>query len=161
MCLLCCCLYKSVAESVVGKHLLIDWMVTLPHNSWGKFNIVLPSSSFPLTVGLNDLAHISSSQEKRRKTFMWGWQWGGTHNMRSPLSTMFSVYGTVLSTLTAMWYSRSLGLVHLARLILYTGWTITPLFPIRSGSPTLFSVSMGLTILDSMFKWDSAVFVFL
>lgn len=60
-------------------------------------------------------------------------------------------------------YSRSLGLIHLAKLKLQAYLSVTSLFPSLQPLETTIplSVSMSLTILDTAYKWNYVVFVLL
>lgn len=77
--------------------------------------------------------------------------------MRHTLLTNFQVYNPLLLTIGTMLYSRSLKLIHLAQLRLYS-LNNNSQFPLPTHPPqplapiSLLSVAMTLAILDSSYK---------
>lgn len=79
-----------------------------------------------------------------------------------PLSKTLSAQYSVVNY-NSLLYSRSLGLIHLAKLKLQASLSVTSPFPFRQPLETTvpLSVSMRLTILGTAHKWNYAVFVLL
>jgi len=66
----------------------------------------------------------------------------------------------LLITCTMLYSSRSLELFHLARLKLYTYWTITPHFSPSSWQPPFYFLFLWLlTTFDTSHKWNLAVII--